>query len=143
MALDDGRIQGFLASKEVAVLATVQADGAPMAMPMWFLHAPTSVTMISVADTQKVRNLRRDPRVSVVAEAVSGSGEVRGVTLQGRAEFLSDGPERRALIERFHAKYRGLERLWGGKSMPANLVMEARSPRRRDGALARSDPRIR
>ena len=79
--------------------------------------------MISVADTQKVRNLRRDPRVSVVAEAVAGGGEVRGVTVQGRAEFLSDGPERRALIERFHEKYRGLERLWGGKAMPANRVL--------------------
>jgi PPOX class probable F420-dependent enzyme len=122
MGLDDTRIQRFLATREVAVLATVQADGAPLAMPMWFLHAPDTLTMISVADTQKVRNLRRDPRVSVVAEAVVG-GEVRGVTLQGHVEFLSDGPERRALIERFHEKYRGLERLWAGKAMPANRVM--------------------
>ena len=130
MGLDDLRIQGFLATKEVAVLATLQADGAPLAMPMWFLHAPSALTMISVADTQKVRNLKKDARVSVVAEAVSGSGEVRGVTLQGRAEFLSDGPERRALIERFHAKYRGLERLWGGKAMPANRVMFSIAPSR-------------
>jgi PPOX class probable F420-dependent enzyme len=130
MGLDDPRIQGFLATKEVAVLATVQADGAPLAMPMWFLHGPSALTMISVADTQKVRNLRRDARVSVVAEAVSESGEVRGLTLQGRAEFLSDGPERRALIERFHAKYRGLERLWNGKAMPANRVMFSIAPSR-------------
>ena len=123
MGLDDTGIQKFLATKEVVVLATVQSDGAPLAMPMWFLHAPTSLTMISVADTQKVRNLRTDPRVSVVAEAVASGGEVRGVTIQGRVEFLSDGPERRALIERFHAKYRGLERLWAGKAMPANRVM--------------------
>jgi PPOX class probable F420-dependent enzyme len=123
MGLDDTSVQGFLATKEVAVLATLQADGAPLAMPMWFLHAPAALTMISVADTQKVRNLRRDPRVSVVAEAVSGSGAIRGVTLQGRAEFLSDGPERRALVDRFHEKYRGLEKLWGGKAMPANRVM--------------------
>jgi PPOX class probable F420-dependent enzyme len=122
MGLDDTRIQKFLATREVAILATVQADGAPLAMPMWFLHAPDTLTMISVADTQKVRNLRRDPRVSVVAETVV-SGEVRGVTLQGRVEFLSDGPARRALIERFHEKYRGLERLWAGKAMPANRVM--------------------
>ncbi len=130
MGLDDRRIQGFLATKEVAVLATVQADGAPLAMPMWFLHGPSALTMISVADTQKVRNLRRDARVSVVAEAVSESGEVRGLTLQGRAEFLSDGPERRALIERFHTKYRGLERLWNGKAMPANRVMFSIAPSR-------------
>jgi PPOX class probable F420-dependent enzyme len=123
MGLDDTSVQGFLATKEVAVLATLQADGAPLAMPMWFLHAPAALTMISVADTQKVRNLRRDPRVSVVAEAVSGSGAIRGVTLQGRAEFLPDGPERRALVDRFHEKYRGLEKLWGGKAMPANRVM--------------------
>jgi len=123
MGLDDAGIQKFLATKEVVVLATVQSDGAPLAMPMWFLHAPTSLTMISLADTQKVRNLRTDPRVSVVAEAVASGGEVRGVTIQGRVEFLADGPERRALIERFHAKYRGLERLWAGKAMPANRVM--------------------
>jgi PPOX class probable F420-dependent enzyme len=130
MGLDDPRIQGFLATKEVAVLATVQADGAPLAMPMWFLHGLSALTMISVADTQKVRNLRRDARVSVVAEAMSSSGEVRGVTLQGRAEFLSDGPERRALLERFHTKYRGLERLWNGKAMPANRVMFSIAPSR-------------
>jgi PPOX class probable F420-dependent enzyme len=130
MALDDSRIQSFLATKEIAVLATVQADGSPLAMPMWFLHAPESLTMISVADTQKVRNLRRDGRVSVVAEAVAGNGEVRGVTVQGRAEFLQDGPERRALIDRFHAKYRRLEKLWGGKAMPENRVMFRIAPSR-------------
>jgi PPOX class probable F420-dependent enzyme len=123
MGLDDTSVQGFLATKEVAVLATLQADGSPLAMPMWFLHAPATLTMISVAETQKVRNLRRDPRVSVVAEAVTGSGEIRGVIVQGGVEFLSDGPERRALIERFHEKYRRLEKLWGGKAMPPNRVM--------------------
>src|SRR2546421_11431498 len=107
MGLDDPRIQGFLATKDVAVLATVQADGAPLAMPMWFLHAPASLTMISVADTQKVRNLRRDPRVSVVAEAVAGGGEGRGVTVQGRGEVLGVGRERRGVRERFPVKARG------------------------------------
>lgn len=122
MMLDDARIQKFLATKDVVVLATVQADGSPLAMPMWFLHAPDTVAMISVVDTQKVRNLRRDPRVSVVAEAVV-NGEVRGVIVQGRVEFLSDGAERRALIERFHEKYGGLRRLWAGTAMPGNRVM--------------------
>jgi len=45
------------------------------------------------------------------------------VIVQGGVEFLSDGPERRALIERFHEKYRRLEKLWGGKAMPPNRVM--------------------
>ncbi len=123
MGLDEAQIQRFLATKDVVVLATVQADGAPLAMPMWFLHDPAALTMISVDATQKVRNLRRDPRVCVVAEAVGGGGDVCGVTVQGRAEFLSDTSQRRALVEGFHEKYRRLERLWNGKTMPASRVM--------------------
>ena len=118
------RIQRFLGTKEVIVLATVQRDGSPLAMPMWFWHDRATLTMISVADTQKVRNLRRDPRVCVVAESVSASGAICGVTVQGRVEFLDDGPERRALAARLLTKYEPrLERLWGGREMPPNRVM--------------------
>jgi PPOX class probable F420-dependent enzyme len=123
-ALADAAVQRFLATRYVVVLATVQADGSPLAMPMWFLADPAAVTMLSVAGTQKVRNLRRDPRVSVVAETSGADGgDIRGVSLQGRAAFIEDGPERRALVERFHARYPGLARLWGGRAMPADRVM--------------------
>src|SRR5712692_6131330 len=105
MSLDDPAIQRFLAAKQIALLATVRADGAPLAMPMWFVHDAATLTMISVEGTQKVRNLRRDPRVCVVAEAGGGGGDERGVTVQGRAEFMPDGAERRAFAERFLAKY--------------------------------------
>src|SRR5207244_3094678 len=84
---------------------------------------PGTLTMISEQSTQKVRNLRRDARVSVVAEAGGGGEEIRGVTVLGRAEFLPDGPERRALAEGFHAKYPSLARLWGGRAMPLDRVM--------------------
>jgi PPOX class probable F420-dependent enzyme len=125
------RIQRFLGTKEVVVLATLQRDGAPLAMPMWFLPDAESLVMISVADTQKVRNLRRDGRVCVVAESVSASGVICGVTVQGRAEFLPDGPERRALIARLLTKYDPrLEPLWGGREMPANRVMFRIAPER-------------
>ena len=123
MALDDPKVQRFLATKTVAVLATVQPDGAPLAMAMWFLHDPASLTMISVANLQKVRNLRRDPRVSVVMEAADDAG-IRGVTIQGRAEFLDDTPERRALVDRFLKKYDPLlEGYWKGRVMPPDRVM--------------------
>ena len=123
MILDDVRIQRFLATKQVAVLATVQPDGAPLAMAMWFLHDPAALAMISVDGLQKVRNLRRDPRVCVVAEAGGEGSDIRGVTVNGRAVFLEDGEERRALVEAFHAKYPRLAALWGGRVMPANRVM--------------------
>jgi PPOX class probable F420-dependent enzyme len=124
MSLAEPRIQQLLGARDVVLLATVQPDGAPLAMPMWFLHDAATLTMISVAGTQKVKNLRRDPRVCVVAEGGSGGGDVRGVAVHGRAEFLADGPERRALAERFLEKYHPyLARRWGGRAMPADRVM--------------------
>ena len=123
MNLDDARVQQFLSTKEVMVLATVQPDGAPLATAMWFLHDAKSLTMISEANLQKVRNLRRDPRVSLVAEVGEGGREIFGVAIQGRAEFLADGPERRGLVGRFHAKYPALRGYWGGLAMPADRVM--------------------
>jgi len=122
-SLKEPQVQTFLANKEIAILATVQADGAPLAMPMWFLHDPASLTMISEAHTQKVRNLRRDRRVCVVAEAGGGGADIRGVTVHGRADFLDEGPERRALVDRFHEKYPRLRDLWRGHAMPADRVM--------------------
>ena len=115
--------QRFLDTKDVAILATIQPDGSPLAMPMWFLHDPDALTMISVDGLQKVKNLRRDPRVCVVAEAADKQG-IRGVAIQGKVEFLADGAERRALVERFVKKYAPrLEQLWGGTTMPPTRVM--------------------
>ncbi|HXD98537.1 MAG TPA: pyridoxamine 5'-phosphate oxidase family protein [Candidatus Acidoferrum sp.] len=124
MSLDQPIVQRFLDTKHVIVLATVQPDGAPLATAMWFLHDSATLTMISVDNLQKIHNLRRDPRVSVVAEAsdVKGGGG-RGVALQGRVEFLADGPERRALVDRFHTKYPELQHHWKGRPMPPDRVM--------------------
>jgi PPOX class probable F420-dependent enzyme len=121
--LADPKIQRFLDTKEIVVLATTNPDGAPLATAMWFLHDPAALTMISVANLQKVRNLRRDPRVSMVAEAGGGGKPICGVAVEGRAEFLADGPERRALVDRFHRKYSELKGYWGGHDMPADRVM--------------------
>lgn len=123
-SLADAAIQAFLQTREVVVLATLMPDGSPAATPMWFLHAPNALFMISVDGMPKVRNIGRDPRVSVVAETTAPDGSIRGVTIGGRAELLADPAERRSLAERFVRKYQPrLERIWAGHEMPPNRVM--------------------
>lgn len=123
MTLSDPHIQQYLATKDIVLLATVRADGAPLITPMWFLHDSAALTLISVESSHKVRNLRRDPRLHIVAE--SGTrGDIKGVSVRGRAQFLPDSDERRALATRLLDKYHPhLERLWGGRAMPPNRVM--------------------
>jgi PPOX class probable F420-dependent enzyme len=122
--------RAFLDGKEVVTLATIQPDGSPLAMAMWLLPEPDSIVMISVDGLGKVRNLQRDPRVCILAEAGT-RGDARGVAVQGRATFLLEGEERRRLVERFLKRYDpDLAQYWGGYSMPANRVMFRVVPRR-------------
>jgi PPOX class probable F420-dependent enzyme len=123
MTFDDPRIQKYLSRQDVILLATIRADGAPLVTPMWFLHDPTGLTFVSVEGLHKVRNLRRDPRLHIVAES-GARGDIMGVSVRGRAQFLSDSEERPALASRLLDKYHPhLERLWNGRAMPPDRVM--------------------
>ena len=129
--LNDARIQGFLATKEVVVLCTIQRSGAPLAMPMWFLHTPQALYMISVDGLQKVRNLQRDPRVCVVAESGNRRAAIRGIVIQGHIEFVQEPEQRLPIVERLLQKYDpDLARLWGGRTMPPNRVLFRIEPER-------------
>ena len=116
-------VKTLLLDKAYGHVVTSTDQGKPQVTMVWMDVDGDEVTFNTAEGRRKPKNLRRDPRVCVVAEAGGGGGDERGVTVQGHAEFLSDGSERRALAERFHAKYPRLEHLWGGKAMPADRVM--------------------
>jgi nitroimidazol reductase NimA-like FMN-containing flavoprotein (pyridoxamine 5'-phosphate oxidase superfamily) len=89
---------------------------------MWFVHDDSAIVMISEVGLQKVRNLRRDPRVCVVAEGEMGD-VIAGVIVQGQARFLETEAERTSYVDALHDKYSGLGERWGGRAMPSDRVM--------------------
>ncbi len=127
-AFSDPAIQRYLDEKEVAVLAVLAPGGGPLATPMWFVHDEEHVAMVSVDGLAKVRNLERDPRVSVVAEG-GERGAINGVVLEGQVRFV-DGEERLEWGRRFRDKYvPDIERLWGGPDIPDNRRVFVFRPR--------------
>lgn len=127
-AFADPAIQQYLAGKDVVILAMLTVRGGPLATPMWFVHDDHQLAMVSVDGLAKIRNLERDPRVSVVAEG-GDRGDVDGVVLAGEVRFL-DGAERLVWGRRFRDKYTAdIERLWGGPDIPDNRRVFAFEPR--------------
>jgi PPOX class probable F420-dependent enzyme len=121
--LDDPLVQAFLHARETGVLATLDPDGTPLAVPVWFVHDPDALYVPTVTATRKVENLARDGRVAFTTDAGRGDG-IRGLLLQGRAEPLPDGPARRSIAERLLAKYDPhLERRWRGRVVPPDRVV--------------------
>ena len=134
-------VQDYLTGKEVGVLATVNPDGSPLAMPMWFVHDRGVLAMVSQADDMKVSNMRRDPRVGFVVES-GGGGSIECIILQGSVTFLTSESDRSRVGARFIDKYGvHMEKRWNGSSVPESRALFLIQPRRIKvwGTLTTSD----
>jgi PPOX class probable F420-dependent enzyme len=86
-------------------LTTVDAKGTPQPVPVWFLwDGERSVLVYSRPGTAKLRNLERNPRVSLNLDGDGRGGDI--VVCLGEAAVSNDPPADR--IEEYVAKYDGL-----------------------------------
>jgi PPOX class probable F420-dependent enzyme len=102
-------IADFLAERHTMSLATVGADGRIHLVAMWYGFLEGAVAIETKAKSQKVANLRRDPRITVMVEDGETYDQLRGVELVGTAEIVDD-PDRMwelgvSVFERYNAPY--------------------------------------
>lgn len=90
ISFSDDELQGFLAESKTAQVATNGPDGQPHLAPMWFLIDDGNVAFRSFTKSQKIVNLRRDPRVTVLVESGASYSELRGAMIKGEAELIDD-----------------------------------------------------
>ncbi|MDH3713743.1 MAG: pyridoxamine 5'-phosphate oxidase family protein [Gammaproteobacteria bacterium] len=126
----DPQVQQALDGPATAVLATINPDGSPLATPMWYVHDLKGIGMVSVDGLQKVRNVRRDRRVSMVVETSPRTG-LQCVIVQGTVEFLEASRDRAALGAAFVDKYgESIEKRWDGPTVPNDRVLFRLHPTR-------------
>ena len=101
-------------------VATVMPDGSPQTTETWVDTDGTHVVINTVEGFQKVRNLRRDPRISVaVAEAGRPS---RYIAVRGRVVDISpDGATEH--IEHLSRRYLGGPYPWFGGRDQTRLIL--------------------
>jgi PPOX class probable F420-dependent enzyme len=100
-------VVALLDAKRTVTLGTIGPDGLPHLASMWFAREGDDVMMWTYRRSQKARNIERDPRASVLAEAGDSYTELRGVCLDCRVEVIRD-PEAVLHLGRFlHARYGG------------------------------------
>jgi nitroimidazol reductase NimA-like FMN-containing flavoprotein (pyridoxamine 5'-phosphate oxidase superfamily) len=76
-------------AKKVA-LATIGKDGFPHLVAMNFIARDGAILMSSYGKAQKVVNIRRNPKVAVMAERGRHYGELQGIMIRGQCEVISD-----------------------------------------------------
>jgi PPOX class probable F420-dependent enzyme len=83
----------FLREQRTMSVATVGADGRPHVVAMWYGFIDRAPAFWTYGKSQKIVNLRRDPRITCLIEDGDAYGELRGVELVADAALIED-PER-------------------------------------------------
>lgn len=104
--MTEDEVQSFLTEgAKVLAVATINADGTPHLAPMWFTTDDGRVVFRSFTKSQKIVNLMRDPRLTVLVETGDFYAELRGVMIKGIATLVTDPDYILGVYGQLTAKY--------------------------------------
>ena len=89
-------IEAFLAEEMTVVVTTLGKDGQPHTAPMWYFIEDGKIVFRSFTKSQKIVNLARDPRITVLVERGIAYSELQAVMIKGTARLIDgqDDPQR-------------------------------------------------
>jgi PPOX class probable F420-dependent enzyme len=90
ITLTDEEVQEFLQSARSATIASIGPTGHAHLVAMWFTVIDGDICFETKMKSQKVVNLRRNPKVSALIEDGATYEELRGVSIEGTAEVIED-----------------------------------------------------
>ena len=90
MIMTKTEYDAFLKATRIGTLCTLDADGSPNAMPLWYDWDGEKIRMFTSRSTGKVRRLARDPRACLSVADPVGAPEA-WVTVEGAVELLDEG----------------------------------------------------
>jgi PPOX class probable F420-dependent enzyme len=83
-------VDAFLHERQSMSVASFSPDGSIHLVAMWYGFLGPNPAFETYAKSQKVLNVRRDPRVTVLVEDGHAYDELRGVEIVGRAVVHDD-----------------------------------------------------
>lgn len=98
ITMTDEEIEAFVRDRRTGILATLGKTGQPHLSAMWFALVDGKVVFETKAKSQKVVNIRRDPRITVLFESGVTYPELRGVSFEGTAEVVENDDANRDYI---------------------------------------------
>jgi PPOX class probable F420-dependent enzyme len=117
----------LLDSERVVVVSSLGPRGWPHSMPMWFVVRDGEIWVWTYAKSQKVKNLERDPRATLLIETGHEYTELRGVQIEAEAELIRDPDQVFEYAKEMTVRYsEGIESVEGD----AAAALQAQAPKR-------------
>ncbi len=117
----------LLDHERVVVVSSLGPRGWPHSMPMWFVVRDGEIWVWTYAKSQKVRNLERDPRATLLIETGHEYTELRGLQIEAEAELVRDPDQVFEYAKEMTIRYsEGIESVEGD----AAAALQAQAPKR-------------
>lgn len=100
-------VRELLRGRHTLQVATIGPSGHPHLVAMWYGFHGDQVAFWTYGRSQKVVNLRRDPKMTCLVEAGDDYAELRGVELVGTGVLLDDPDAVQAVGESVYERYNG------------------------------------
>src|SRR5438309_10226887 len=94
--MSNEEIRAFLEEQRILQVATIDHDGWPHLVAMWYVWINDHIVFWTYAKSQKAVNLQRDARLTCLVETGQRYDELRGVQIKGWAIISDD----RATVQR-------------------------------------------
>lgn len=88
--MTDAEVHAFLDEERVLNVATIGPTGHPHVVAMWFALVDGRPAFWTFGKSQKVMNIRRDPKITALVESGETYDQLRGVELVGTARLIED-----------------------------------------------------
>ena len=105
--MNDEEIRAFLEEQRTLQVATIDHDGWPHLVAMWYVLINDQIVFWTYAKSQKAANLRRDDRLTCLVETGERYDELRGVQIKGRAIINDDRETVQRIGEVIYEHYTG------------------------------------
>lgn len=105
--MSDAEAEEFLSGRHTMNVASFNHDGTIHLVAMWYAVVDGDPVFWTFAKSQKIRNLQRDPRTTVLVETGDEYAELMGVEMVGQAEVITDHDAIMAIGEAVYVRYFG------------------------------------
>lgn len=90
ITMTDPEVEAFLERSRTCTMATLDADGVPHLVAIWFAIIDGRIWFETKGKSQKAVNLQRDSRITVMVEDGNTYDTLRGVSITGTATIVDD-----------------------------------------------------
>ena len=87
--MSEEELSSFLQKQISLQIGTINKDGSPHLTTMWYLYDGENFIFHTYTKSQKIINLKRDSRITLLTEAGNQYSDLQGIIVYGSAEIIN------------------------------------------------------